>query len=216
MHNNKRSRFFPSGPSSCRPNLSQSNDTHKAHRFHREDLQNAEVIAQVDRKFVVCCINERGSEGGADATGDEEREVGRTRGVRGRALVLIDQHAASERVRVERFLRRICVAFLTGLKVDKGKVEEGDVTEENGEEEDVMKLEPPRPVLLTKREVDILRERADVRALLGRWGIGLVLDGEGLADVEKDRDAAYSQVWVQSVPEVVAKKVGYMSYPPLG
>lgn len=138
--------------------------------------------------------------------GDEAVE-GVRGGEHGRALVLIDQHAASERVRVERFLKRICVRFLNGSKdgKGKGKGKEGEDTEE--EEEEVMKLEPPRPVLLTMREVEILRERENVRTLLGRWGIGVVFERKGETDDEESRDVAYGQVWVESVPEVVAKKV---------
>lgn len=160
----------------------------------------------MDRKFVVCCIDERVPSGTNVKEGDEP---GSGKGD-GRALVLIDQHAASERVRVERFLKRICVRFLTGSKdgKGKGKGKEGDGIEE--EQEEVMGFEPPKPVLLTTKEVEILREKEDVRALLSRWGIDVLFEGEGEADVEKDRNAAYGQVWVKSVPEVVMKKVALL------
>lgn len=160
----------------------------------------------MDRKFVVCCIDERIPAGTKIGEGDEP---GAGEGD-GRALVLIDQHAASERVRVERFLKRICVQFLTGSKDGKGKGREGDgITEQ--EQEEVVELDPPKPVLLTTREVEILREHEDVRALLIRWGIDVLFEGEGEVGVEKDKNVAYGQVWVKSVPEVVVKKVGLLS-----
>lgn len=161
----------------------------------------------MDRKFVVCCIDERVPSGANVEEGDEP-ESGKGGSDHGRALVLIDQHAASERVRVERFLKRICVRFLTGSKDGKGKSKEGAGIAE--EQEEVMELEPPKPVLLTMREVEILREKEDVRALLSRWGIDVLFEGEGEAGVEKDKNVAYGQVWVKSVPEVVVKKVGLL------
>ena len=57
------------------------------------------MLGQVDRKFVACVLPASGSEqvGSADIT--EECDTG--------VLVLIDQHAADERIRVERFRHAI-------------------------------------------------------------------------------------------------------------
>jgi DNA mismatch repair ATPase MutL len=49
------------------------------------------VISQLDRKFIVCVV---------DAT-SESNESSQTSDCSKRILVLVDQHAASERVRVE-------------------------------------------------------------------------------------------------------------------
>jgi DNA mismatch repair protein MLH3 len=57
--------------------------THTTRRFSKEELGNARIIGQVDCKFVACTLP-------GDST-DEGEPV----------LVLIDQHAADERVRVE-------------------------------------------------------------------------------------------------------------------
>lgn len=161
---------------------------------------------------MVCCIDERVPSGTNVEEGDEPGS-GKGGSDHGRALVLIDQHAASERVRVERFLKRICVRFLTGSKDGKGKGKEGDGIAEQ-EQEEVVEVDPPKPVLLTTMEVESLREKEDVRALLSRWGIDVLFEG-GEVGVEKDKNVAYGQVWVKSVPEVVMKKVALLSLPTL-
>ncbi|KAI4915278.1 hypothetical protein J4E85_010403 [Alternaria conjuncta] len=61
-------------------------------RLSREELQNAQVIAQVDKKFILIKMQ--------DSTRVEDARAG--------LLVLIDQHAADERVQVESLLRQLC------------------------------------------------------------------------------------------------------------
>ena len=59
---------------------------------------NTLIIGQVNEKFVACIVN-----GGAD---------GVAMGSGSGTLVLVDQHAADERIRVEQFLSEICQGFL--------------------------------------------------------------------------------------------------------
>ena len=61
-------------------------------RLSKERLQNAQVVAQVDKKFVLIKMQ--------DKTQLED--------TRPRLLVLIDQHAADERVQVESLLSQLC------------------------------------------------------------------------------------------------------------
>ncbi|CAN9469118.1 unnamed protein product, partial [Alternaria alternata] len=58
----------------------------------REGLQNAQVMAQVDKKFILVKMK--------DSTGVQDARSG--------LLVLIDQHAADERVQVESLLSQLC------------------------------------------------------------------------------------------------------------
>ncbi|KAJ6572598.1 hypothetical protein B0H10DRAFT_2237504 [Mycena sp. CBHHK59/15] len=144
-----------------------------AQRFTKADLESARVLSQVDRKFVACGV--------------------------GRALVLIDQHAADERVRVERFLRELCLGYLaiasssgaSGLRLRV--------------------LSPAVPVLLSRREERQLRDPG-VRCAFTNWGFRFGEDeaqAQGAVEGGVDAGSAsgYGQVFVESVPEVVGDKL---------
>ncbi|RPA79923.1 hypothetical protein BJ508DRAFT_194249, partial [Ascobolus immersus RN42] len=60
-------------------------------KISKDDLRHAKVIQQVDRKFILASLPSSSSSSSGD-----------------RLLVLIDQHAASERIRVEKFFEEIC------------------------------------------------------------------------------------------------------------
>lgn len=67
----------------------------KSHRLSRQDLEQAEVLAQVDRKFILI-----------QTQLDNESDP---------LLVLIDQHAADERVKVEDLYTQLCSGDTTIL-----------------------------------------------------------------------------------------------------
>ena len=115
------------------------------------------MLAQVDRKFVLLALGE-GS---------------------GSTLALLDQHAASERVRVERFLGELC----------KGK----SVT-----------LNATVPILLAPNEAQVVRE---AHQLLPRWGLVLESQSEKDSVLDTTKPDAYEQVLVSAVPDVVSRKV---------
>jgi DNA mismatch repair ATPase MutL len=125
-------------------------------RLNHEDLENALVLGQVDTKFIAFLARDN-------------------------ILVLVDQHAADERVRVEKFLRELCEGFLN--KDAKTAV-----------------LAPPKKVLLTAAEAKTLRDGV-VKEILGQWGVGVGEVGEGQGE--------YVQVEVEKVPLVVEDKVGF-------
>lgn len=154
-------------------------------RFQKDDLRNAQVIDQVDRKFIACLIN------------DSSTGTTTTR----RTLILIDQHAADERVRVERFLKELCLGYLSNVNA-------------RGDKNNFLRLRdltPPVPILLSWQEERQLRNLSTGR-VFEHWGFNFVEpSAETSYKTEQGLDAGstsgYSQVFVRCVPEVVADKV---------
>lgn len=171
-------------------------------RFTKADLRSAAVLGQVDRKFVACVLR-------ASAV-DEDGEAGTAEGSADRGqttLVLIDQHAADERVRVERILAELCAAF---SRSEDHKAASSAVP--------VRGLAPPVRVLLTRHEAEQLVASAGVRRAFELWGVRLT--NASLKSVENEcsnvnntggkrqrEDSGYVQVAVESVPEILAVKV---------
>jgi DNA mismatch repair protein MLH3 len=146
-------------------------------RFAKEELRNALVINQVDRKFIACSV--------APQNLNDDGEGHHT-------IILVDQHAADERIRVERFLSELCFGFL---------------------QENVARraLEPPFPVLLTRLEIQALLRPDHVYAF-DRWGFGVVVpEATPSSFLEATDDAQLSGEYVQaffdSVPDIVGDKV---------
>ncbi|KAH9076998.1 hypothetical protein EDB83DRAFT_2217806 [Lactarius deliciosus] len=148
--------------------------------LHRGDISRMKVISQLDRKFIVCVV---------DAI-SESTEKSQTPDCAERMLVLVDQHAASERVRVEGYLKDLCHHFLGAGR-------------DGGQSTFRVKLEPPRPVLLSRREASTLRGST---LILGRWGFGLSWPETEDRDQNTDQEV-YEQVLVHSVPQVVSEKL---------
>ena len=149
------------------------------------DISRMKVISQLDRKFIVCVV---------DATGESD-ESGQTSDCAERILVLVDQHAASERVRVEGYLKNLCHHFLNAGR-------------DGSQSASRVKLEPPRPILLSRREASILRGSTQI---LGRWGFDLSWPETEDRGWNTDQEV-YEQVLVHSVPQVVGEKVRYIVF----
>ena len=64
----------------------------------KDGLRTAYVISQVEKKFILVCMNTRVSEGTVFQDSSTEKQL----------LVLMDQHAADERIRVESLLAELC------------------------------------------------------------------------------------------------------------
>ena len=202
-------RYFPSKQADTEAPSFVPWDTSHVARFRREDLGTARVLGQVDRKFIACVMRPRPPDRIDD--GDSPDGSG------GRALVLIDQHAADERIRVERFLKELCEGFLSspdhsGASDVPGVQGQGSGGHAGGAQ--TRMVDPPVHVLLTKVESERIARSQDVRRAFARWGVRFaeapvprrVAQGAG-ASGEGEEGAAYVQVAVAGVPEVVADKV---------
>jgi DNA mismatch repair protein MLH3 len=78
-----------------------SNDLSLAsNRLSKQGLQDAEVIAQIDRKFILVKMSTRSVTASAIEPQNSSNEV----------LVIIDQHAADERCRIEELFSELCLA----------------------------------------------------------------------------------------------------------
>ncbi|CDR39105.1 RHTO0S04e01398g1_1 [Rhodotorula toruloides] len=135
-----------------------------AQSFSRTSLAQAEFIAQVDTKYLL--VRVPASSKGHGAT-----------------LVLVDQHAASERVRVERFLDAIV-----------GRVVRGEAVEarELGAEERV-------GVVVSRAEVEAVQRW---RSVFERWGLQFAA---GATEEEKEGD--YHQLWLSTLPSLLSDRL---------
>lgn len=162
-------------------------------RFRKDDLRKAQIISQVDCKFIACVVGlDHDDPLGAEkdnATCKYEPPVD------GKMLILIDQHAADERVRVERFLKSICRGFLSHQE-GSGSVE-------------MKQLFPPIPVLLTRREASRLAELSNIQKAFESWGFRFsgLEETQSRLDCETELDGGYIQVFVSAMPEIVSEKV---------
>ncbi|KAI0700587.1 hypothetical protein BC835DRAFT_1411934 [Cytidiella melzeri] len=170
-------------------------------QFSQSDLRSAQVLGQADKKFIACVIGVDFKEQG-DTAGSAPAE---------KSLVLIDQHAADERVRVERFMEELCVGF---APVQSGGNQDVPHRPPGPQRRS---LDPPSLVLLTRHELNRLAGSPALQAAFVAWGVefaGLELEEANLmtnrmiqgraSDVD---DSGYAQVSVSSIPEVVADKL---------
>lgn len=177
-------------PSCCAPPfgtpyLQSSSSEHTRTRFHKGDLLKAQVINQVDRKFIACLV---------DLDHSTHGQTPKNLAADGSTLILIDQHAADERVRVERFLTEICSGFLQHCE-GTGGVE-------------VSELSPAVPILLTRHEASRLAAIEEVQSAFDRWGVRF--DGlTKLTPLESECEASdgYVQVFVRAIPAIVGDKL---------
>lgn len=162
-------------------------------RFRKDDLQKVQIISQVDCKFIACVVG-LDHEDSSDAEKDDEA-CQDDLPADGKTLILIDQHAADERVRVERFLKSICRGFLSHRE-GSGGVE-------------MEQLSPPVPVLLTRHEASRVVELANFRKAFESWGFRFsgLEEIQITLDSETQLDGGYIQVFVSAIPSIVSEKV---------
>ncbi|KAF9110695.1 DNA mismatch repair protein, partial [Mortierella sp. AM989] len=144
-----RSRFFGTA-------RQEGNFNVKNIRLSKLSLQRAKVIAQLDRKFILCIMDS------ASASVQGNGSINTT------VLAVVDQHAADERVRVERLMKRMCTCSYVS-ETPKEISHDGSL-QLPSHSLDAMDLVPPIPITLSKREWNLAKLYRD---WLRRWGIVL-------------------------------------------
>ncbi|GAA5980009.1 hypothetical protein JCM10908_001497 [Rhodotorula pacifica] len=206
-----------SSSSSFLPNAASSSQDPSApvpfsgQSFSRESLARAEYVAQVDRKYLLVKLPESSA---APTTGEEQRTAPQWSSRTRTTLVLVDQHAASERVRVEKFLDATVGAVSRGQEVETRRLGDGPDVEGNKLGSRGGGLERIG-IVLGKSEYDLARRYAGVFA---RWGFSLAIDesasspadldsGDGGGNEQAPSSGGYYQIWLESVPELVANRL---------
>lgn len=122
------------------------------HRFSKQDFAQAQVIGQVDDKFIACKLPYSLTVGPDLKDGTQQ------------ILVLVDQHAADERVRVEMLMKEFC-DFKNKERMQN--MNDNEVHQINSLVETIQ-INPPNKIILTEREVRVVKR---FEANFNSWGI---------------------------------------------
>ncbi|KAG8927568.1 DNA mismatch repair protein [Tulasnella sp. 417] len=170
---------WPSFPSSQVLRGNKAPDGIK-HRFARSDLQGAKVVCQVDKKFIACVVQCREESTGSGST-----------------LILIDQHAADERVRVEHFFKELASQFLDSFR-------SGRQTSAYGVER--TPLPEPTFVLLSRNEIQRLQWDQKLLNYISRSGFEITTPEIDAAPTSRSQPTSVpdaGQAAVTAVPKLL-------------
>ncbi|CAG8485545.1 8187_t:CDS:10 [Ambispora leptoticha] len=185
--------------------------------FTKQEIQRAEVIGQVDGKFIACKIPHRKDheEGKEEKIGERGKIINdsvKSKNKIKQILVLVDQHAADERIRVEMLLKELCT-----FKIDDKKIKDAD-SDKFSSIIDTAQLKSPIKIVLSQREAQAAQRFA---RYFNEWGI--FYDG----DLEKSEDihshstsvtpkatsihnnsnkTAYTLIYITHLPEAIVDR----------
>ncbi|KAI9801259.1 MAG: DNA mismatch repair protein [Piccolia ochrophora] len=148
------------------------------HRLNKDQLKYAKVLAQVDRKFILV----RTSAPNPQIQSEVPRKD---------LLILIDQHAADERCRVESLLSNMFLFTNDELRQKTNQIIVRTTT-----------LEPPLSFQVVAQEVNLF---ADHRQRLAKWGIQYEI-GEALPEGTRARPSRDTVVKVVGLPTAIAER----------
>jgi DNA mismatch repair protein MLH3 len=179
--------------------------------FSPEDLAGADVLGQVDCKFIACLVRSSASTGHVSPLGSAE-SLGSERAGDESIVILIDQHAADERVRVERLLRCICEEFVHD-QVERRVLRPSATLSPSSHENSPSQGESVvTKILLTTSEAQALLgpRSGGVRSAFARWGLTFGDLVPALLKMENEQELPpFTQVDVYSVPDMIADKVSF-------
>ncbi|KAJ3181338.1 DNA mismatch repair protein [Gaertneriomyces sp. JEL0708] len=132
----------------------------------KKDLEHMRVLSQVDRKFIVCQVERNGTEA-SSADGTPERRKG------GGLLVIVDQHAADERIKLEAMLSELYCGLDKWYK--RGDTIESEmIGPEDGfvaEPECIVATVDFNPNLTTSLPMSEAQNAMSLLASFRRWGV---------------------------------------------
>ncbi|RIA92058.1 hypothetical protein C1645_766016 [Glomus cerebriforme] len=120
------------------------------HRFCKKDIEQAKVIGQLDNKFIACKL---------PCTQNIDQDIEKRN-----ILVLVDQHAADERVRIEMLLKELCEF----KQLDRMDIEDNSVVQPTTSFVETVQLKPSNKIILTFRETKVIWR---FESNFNRWGI---------------------------------------------
>ncbi|MCJ1405281.1 DNA mismatch repair protein [Xylographa trunciseda] len=155
-----------------------------ATRLTKQDLRNAEIIAQLDKKFILIKVALRS----LSHIGDEMPLDGN------HVLVLVDQHAADERIRIETLLADLCVKATSTSTLVSALGFQSAIETTN--------LSKPIRFPVKARELNLFEQSA---AHFAKWGILYNVDrsqrGHDRADLNHD-----AFIVVLTLPPAIAER----------
>jgi DNA mismatch repair protein MLH3 len=122
-------------------------------QISKNALRNAKVISQVDKKFILVKLY------------PSDYNEGTSTDNQGVMLVIVDQHAADERVRVETLMQELCMQSDSRVSSDSGV--------------QCIALDKPLSYVLSSKDIDLLRS---YRQHFSSWGILYDLAPKGQSD----------------------------------
>lgn len=201
---NRISRFFSKtlGPG--------AGEQHEGEHIHANSLQlsktglhHARVLSQLDFKFILCTM-----EVIIPSTLESQQSC--------TVLVVIDQHAADERVRVERMMKVMCAcsssaqndilchSTTAALETSLHGQGHGDTVHTLPHRLDSMAMIPALPITLSKREWKLVDQYAD---WLFRWGIAVSMcsNSSEAGDLRRPSDPSLQEdLIVEAEPMMVS------------
>ncbi|KAH6662098.1 hypothetical protein B0J14DRAFT_310145 [Halenospora varia] len=149
-------------------------------RISKNSLRNAQVIAQVDKKFILIKI--LATESLPHTTGAEGEEI----------LVIVDQHAADERIRIEGLMEELC------------RPHTEIASRSPSSDHDVLSLRLEKPLVFEIPDKEALLFRTH-KCHFHRWGIHFEMPSKA-TNHGKARTSSLQRLVVRSLPTGIAER----------